>query len=180
MTVSSLMAPLDVIQRFGRHDFSIDGFFGCRLGQLATSPMVEYQDSVMRWQDCANQADRAVGWLQQRGIGEGDRVGLMAYNHPATVVLLLACARLGAIVVPCNPEFEAREARYIFEHAGVSGVVCSPEAAGRVQEAIAAVQPKPWQIVIEEAFGDEAALTDQWAQAAPDATTRRGHADSTC
>jgi crotonobetaine/carnitine-CoA ligase len=180
MTVFPLMAPLDVIQRFGRHDFSIDGFFDARLGQLADSPMVEYQDSVMRWQDCASQADSAVGWLQARGIKEGDRVGLMAYNHPATVVLLLACARLGAIVVPCNPEFEAREARYIFEHAGVSGVVCSPEAAVRVQEAIAAVQPQPWQIVIDNACGDEAALIDQWALSAPDTTTRRGHADSTC
>ena len=128
MTSPSLLLPLEVLRPFEAHDFSLDRFFQTRLTRLRDKPMVEYQGSVMTWRDCAEQADHAVGWLLSRGIQAGDRIGLMAYNHPATVVLLIACARVGAILVPCNPEFEAREAQYIFEHAGVQGVICSPEA----------------------------------------------------
>lgn len=181
MTSAALLSPLEVLRKFDRHDFSIDHFFQVRLSQLGEQPMVEYQDSVMSWKSCASQADRAVTWLRQRGIQSGDRIGLMAYNHPATVVLLIACARMGAIVVPCNPDFEAREAKYIFEHAGVRGVICSPEPLARVLEATSHMTPAPWKVVIEEDQpGSEPSLLHQWHLAEPDTRTRTGTADSTC
>jgi len=181
MTVSPHLSPLEVLRQFDAHDFSIDQFFQARLRALALQPMVEYQGSVMTWQDCAQQADHAVGWLLSRGIQAGDRIGLMAYNHPATVVLLLACARIGAILVPCNPEFEAREAQYIFEHAGVRGVICSPEPLAKVREATQQMNPTPWQVVIEHGqVQGEASLLDQWHNSAANTHMRAGAADSTC
>ena len=36
------------------------------------------------------------------GIGRGDRVAILAANHPDYLVLLYACARLGAMLVPLN------------------------------------------------------------------------------
>jgi carnitine-CoA ligase len=181
MSNAALLSPLEVLRRFDAHDFSIDQFFQARLRKLSKQPMVEYQGATMSWQSCAEQTDRAVGWLRQRGIQAGDRIGLMAYNHPATIVLLMACARMGAIVVPCNPEFEAREAQYIFEHAGVRGVVCSPEPLDRVVQATSQMSPSPWKVVIEEdQAGSEAALLSQWQSSEPDTITRQGTASSTC
>ncbi len=181
MVTSTLLSPLEVLRQFDAHDFSIDQFFQARLRRLGEQAMVEYQGTVMSWQVCAEQADRAVAWLLARGVAAGDRIGLMAYNHPATVVLLLACARVGAILVPCNPEFEAREAQYIFEHAGVRGVICSPEALSKVQEATRQMAPMPWQVVIEQDQPHgEAALLKQWSACTPDRSTRTGGADSTC
>mgnify|MGYP000101819105 CR=1 FL=1 len=181
MATPTLLSPLEVLRQFDAHDFSIDQFFQARLRRLSDQPMVEYQGTVMTWQACAEQADRAVAWLLARGIHAGDRIGLMAYNHPATVVLLIACARVGAILVPCNPEFEAREAQYIFEHAGVRGVICSPEALGKVQEATCQMSPLPWQVVIEQDQpGGEISLLHQWQDCTPDKHTRTGTADSTC
>jgi crotonobetaine/carnitine-CoA ligase len=181
MTNTTLQSPLEVLRKFDQHDFSIDQFFQTRLRQLSHQSMVEYQNSIMSWKTCAEQTDRAVTWLRQRGIQSGDRIGLMAYNHPATVVLLIACARMGAIVVPCNPEFEAREAQYIFEHAGVRGVVCSPEPLARVLEATRQMTPTPWKVVIEEDQPDsEPSLLRQLDSCEPDVSTRLGTADSTC
>ena len=176
---SALMPPLDVLRRFPAHDFSLADFFASRCAAQPDTSMVEYEDQVMTWGDCARRANHAVQWLQDRGIKTGDRIGLMAYNHPATVVLMLACARLGAIVVPCNPEFEAREARYIFEHAGVSGVICSPEPSQRVAEAVAGISPAPWRVIIDQPWGQEDSLLDQWARSGTDTVTRVGTADST-
>jgi crotonobetaine/carnitine-CoA ligase len=181
MSGEVLLSPLEVLRHFDAHDFSIDGFFQARLKRLADRPMVEYQNEVMSWQDCADQADRAVSWLIGRGIQAGDRVGLMAYNHPATVVLLIASARIGAIIVPCNPEFEAKEAQYIFEHAGVRGVICSPEALTKVKQATSRMAVTPWLTVIDQDQpGGETALLTQWQTCQPDRSSRTGHADSTC
>ena len=36
------------------------------------------------------------------GVGRGDRVAILATNHPDYLVLLYACARLGAMLVPLN------------------------------------------------------------------------------
>jgi crotonobetaine/carnitine-CoA ligase len=181
MTATTLLTPLEVLRQFDAHDFSIDQFFQARLRRLGDQPMVEYQGTVMSWQACAEQADRAVAWLLARGVQAGERIGLMAYNHPATVVLLNACARVGAILVPCNPEFEAREAQYIFEHAGVRGVICSPEALSKVQEATCQMNAVPWQVVIEhDQPGGEISLLHQWQDCTPDRSTRTGTADSTC
>ncbi len=181
MKDSTLLRPLEVIRRFGRHDFSIDGFFQSRLRSLSSESMVEYEKHKLTWQMCSDLTDRAVGWLLSRGIREGDRVGLMAYNHYSTVVLLLASARIGAIVVPCNPDFDAKEAKYIFEHAGVSSVICSQEPLMKVREAIADISPPPWVVVIDQHQSDsEKSLLDQWLESPSDTQTRTGNAESTC
>ena len=105
---ASLIPPLDVLRRFPAHDFSLADFFASRCQAQPSRSMVEYDNQVMTWGECEQRTHHAVQWLKDRAVAAGDRIGLMAYNHPATVVLMLACARLGAIVVPCNPEFEAR------------------------------------------------------------------------
>ena len=36
------------------------------------------------------------------GLGRGDRLAILGLNHPDYLVLLYACARLGAMLVPLN------------------------------------------------------------------------------
>ena len=40
--------------------------------------------------------------LAERGVGRGDAVAWLGFNHPAVLVLLFACARLGAMLAPLN------------------------------------------------------------------------------
>ena len=81
--------------------------------------------------------DRARDEARSRGVDAGERIAVMSLNHPSTVFLFIALARLGAVMVPINPEFRAEEARYVLTHADVSGVVCSPAALSTVREALA-------------------------------------------
>lgn len=139
-----MLSPLDVLRQFAPHDFSLDGFFSARAKLRGERPLIEFGSSTLSWSDVARSAQQALGWLQSRGIGPRDRVGLMAQNHPATPVLLLACARLGAILVPCNPDVTAADARYIFGHAGVKGVLGSSPDRPILQEATAGLPAAPW------------------------------------
>jgi fatty-acyl-CoA synthase len=53
------------------------------------------------------------------GVRNGDRVAIVAMNHPIYLVLLYACARLGAMMVPLNWRLSVPEQRFILSDAGV-------------------------------------------------------------
>ena len=53
--------------------------------------------------------DRAAGRLAAVGVGEGDRVALVAANGPALIVAFLAVGALGAAAAPLNPALGAAE-----------------------------------------------------------------------
>lgn len=52
------------------------------------------------------------------GISKGDRVAILAMNEPETVFLFCALQRLGAILVPVNFRFSAREADHVLKDSG--------------------------------------------------------------
>src|SRR6476469_6561401 len=57
------------------------------------------------------------------GIGRGDRVAMLSLNHPDYLVLLYACARLGAILVPLNWRLAVPEQVFILSDASVKALV---------------------------------------------------------
>src|SRR5437660_3047910 len=65
------------------------------------------------------------------GIARGDRVAILAANHPDYLVLLYACARLGALLVPLNWRLAVPEQLFILGDASVKVLL--------VQDAFAAL-----------------------------------------
>ncbi len=65
----------------------------------------------------------------QLGIARGDRVALLATNHPDCLVLLYACARLGAMLVPLNWRLAVAEQMYILADASVKALVVEQDLA---------------------------------------------------
>jgi fatty-acyl-CoA synthase len=74
-------------------------------------------------------AARALKWVL--GVGRGDRVAILAANHPDYLVLLYACARLGALLVPLNWRLAVPEQLFILGNAAAKVLL--------VQDAFAAV-----------------------------------------
>ncbi|MEM7300571.1 MAG: AMP-binding protein [Pseudomonadota bacterium] len=56
-------------------------------------------------------------------IGHGDRVGWLGLNHPTILVLLFACARIGAILLPFNSRLAEAEYHYLMGHAEPSVII---------------------------------------------------------
>ena len=65
-------------------------------------PAVHFEGSELSWAILAQDMRRLAGALEARGIGTGDRVAHLGYNSPHFLLLLFACARLGAMLVPLN------------------------------------------------------------------------------
>jgi fatty-acyl-CoA synthase len=61
--------------------------------------------------------------ISELGIGAGDRIAIILPNRPEWIVALLACAKLGAVVVPVNPRLNYHELKYQLRHAEVSAAV---------------------------------------------------------
>ncbi|MGI9465068.1 MAG: AMP-binding protein, partial [Aestuariivirgaceae bacterium] len=75
-----------------------------------------------RWSDAI-----AVMLGDQHGVGQGDRVAYLGFNHPAMIALLFACARLGAILVPLNWRLTPNELAYIAVDCGPKALFFGPE-----------------------------------------------------
>jgi long-chain acyl-CoA synthetase len=61
---------------------------------------------------------RIAGFLRQKGVVDGDRVGLMLPNVPYFPVVYYGILRAGAVVVPMNVLLKEREVRFFLDDPG--------------------------------------------------------------
>ncbi|MEO7363674.1 MAG: class I adenylate-forming enzyme family protein [Gemmatimonadaceae bacterium] len=69
------------------------------------------------------QASALATALGEMGLGAGDRIAVNVPNAVEWVISLLACAKLGAAVVPINPKLNIHELRFQLRHAEASAVI---------------------------------------------------------
>lgn len=74
--------------------------------------------------------------LQERGVRPGDRVGAQLPNWVEFATVVVATARLGAVVVPMMPFYRRSEVSYVLDHAQVSVCFISPRVKGSDQLAL--------------------------------------------
>ena len=85
-------------------------------------PAVRLDDFVLTYDQLLDGARRVTALLQSKGVGPGDRVGLVLPNVPPFPVLFYGALAAGAVVVPMNPLLKAREVQYYLEDSGASVV----------------------------------------------------------
>ena len=80
-------------------------------------------------------ASNAAAHLARRGVRAGDRVALLLGNCSEFLIFLLACFRLGAIVVPLGTRQRAPELRYLLGDCGASALVLEAEFSSQLPPA---------------------------------------------
>lgn len=97
----------------------------------ASAPALVEAESGRRWNYAAMQHDvlRWAGRLRAEGVVAGDRVAVLAPNRAETLLLLFACAELGAILVPLNWRLAPPELRWQIEHSAPRLVLVDPSMA---------------------------------------------------
>ena len=83
--------------------------------QLAIISVTETgHERTLTYQQLRDEVSRCAAALQRDGVTAGDRVAAFVCNVPEAVVLLLACASIGAVFSSCSPDFgvEAAYARF--------------------------------------------------------------------
>ena len=83
-------------------------------------PAVRLDDMVLTYAELQDGARRVAALLKDKGVGPGDRVGLVLPNVPPFPVLFYGALAVGAVVVPMNPLLKGREVKYYLEDSGAS------------------------------------------------------------
>ena len=87
---------------------------------------------------------RVAGLLAERGLGAGDRIGVMAVNRPELVELVFGAAACGVTLVPMNYRAQAEEARHLVADSGARIVF----ADTRYEELLDSVRPASVETVL--------------------------------
>jgi fatty-acyl-CoA synthase len=99
------------------------------------APALRFEGRRITYAELAREAARAAAALAARGIGPGDRVGFLGANHPSQLVLLAACARLGAVQVPLNWRLAPPELAFMLRDCAAAALFATREMAALAREA---------------------------------------------
>ncbi|MCB9689690.1 MAG: long-chain fatty acid--CoA ligase [Alphaproteobacteria bacterium] len=74
------------------------------------------RDVRLTWRQVYDGSLRWAAWLRRRGVRAGDRVAVLSHNRADTLLLLFACAELGAILFPMNWRLSPEELSWQLGH----------------------------------------------------------------
>jgi fatty-acyl-CoA synthase len=98
-------------------------------------PALHFEGTTISYAAVAARIEQAARALKSElGISRGDRVAILSLNRPDYLVLLYACARLGAILVPLNWRLAVAEQFFILSDAAARVLI--------LERAFAAVLPE--------------------------------------
>jgi len=80
-------------------------------------------DAQMDYQTLLDLTYRFAAALQQMGVKKGDRVAIHLANCPQFLIAYYATLMVGGIVVPCNPQYVAREMKHQLNDSGAETII---------------------------------------------------------
>jgi fatty-acyl-CoA synthase len=94
-------------------------------------PALHFEGETLTYAAFAARIEQAARALRSEfGVGQGDRVAVLSMNRPDYLVLLYACARLGAILVPLNWRLAVAEQLFMLSDAAPKVLVLEQAFAG--------------------------------------------------
>jgi indoleacetate---CoA ligase len=105
-----------------------------------------FDGRTITYRELASRIARAAAALRRLGVAPGDRVAWLGLNHPATLVLLFACARLRAMLVPLSWRLAAPELRRMLDDCAPRALLAQAQFRDTVAAMRCAGMPRPLAI----------------------------------
>src|SRR5689334_19368385 len=84
--------------------------------------------------EVADRSARLAGTLASRGVGRGDVVMTVIGNRPEWVYAMVACFRIGAVVLPCTEQLRPKDLRARMDKVEPRAIVVDERDLGTVEE----------------------------------------------
>jgi fatty-acyl-CoA synthase len=105
-------------------------------------PALNFEGKTLSYGAFAERIEQTARALKSAlGVNRGDRIAILSLNRPDYLVLLYACARLGAMLVPLNWRLAVAEQLFILADAGARVLVLERSFAAVLPE-LAEKQPE--------------------------------------
>ena len=113
---------------------NIPAFIDARAAEMGDAVAAHFIEdgTELSYRRIADVSRALAGSLARRGIGFGDRVGVMLPNIPAFPLTWLALGRLGAIMVPINVRYTPREVAYVLDDSGARLLVTEKDVLAEI------------------------------------------------
>ena len=99
---------------------------------IENSPAGEYRRE-MTWRVFDEKANRVANLMIKRGIGKGDKVAILLMNCLEWLPIYFGILKSGAVAVPLNFRYSAKEIQYCLKLSDSIALVFGPEFIGRVE-----------------------------------------------
>jgi acyl-coenzyme A synthetase/AMP-(fatty) acid ligase len=117
-------------------NFAVDVVEAADPGRLALVELTrEGERREWSFGEVAARSGALAATLAARGVGRGDVVMTLIGNRPEWVLTMIACFRLGAVVLPCTEQLRAADLRMRLEATRPVAIVADERNAGSLAQA---------------------------------------------
>ena len=102
--------------------------------ELIEPARAPYYRREITWNVFNEKANRFANLLLERGVKKGDKVAILLMNCLEWLPIYFGILKAGALAVPLNFRYSAKEIQYCLDLAEVDILVFGPEFIGRVEE----------------------------------------------
>ena len=120
---------------------------------------VTFEGETVTYRQLDERAAAVQAWLQQRGVGPGDKVAILAVNSLDFLYAWFGIARAGAVGVPVNTSAIGEALKHNLEHSDALGLVVDSLLLPNVQ-ALDAIPAIAWTVTIGDPVAGCVAMTD--------------------
>ena len=106
-----------------------------RAAGLSTGEGIVLPDERSTFPELASLTRVMARRLRAAGVERGDRVGLLNSDRVESLAVLFGAMRIGAVPVPVNARYKARELSYVVAHAGMHLLLLDPQFAPLLEDA---------------------------------------------
>lgn len=119
---------IETINLFGRNDVKVYSKRPKNIASILDSHIVEKKDKLavvtedktLTYGELSEQTDRMAAYLQKEClVRKGDRIATVIGNRYQFPLIAIACAKIGAIMVPINVKLSEPEMEYIILHSDI-------------------------------------------------------------
>jgi acyl-coenzyme A synthetase/AMP-(fatty) acid ligase len=93
--------------------------------------------------EAAERSARLAGSLLELGVGRGDVVMTLIGNRPEWVLTMVACMRIGAVVLPCTEQLRAKDLRMRIDVVAPSVIVADERNRAELEAAVLGAAARP-------------------------------------
>jgi long-chain acyl-CoA synthetase len=110
-------------------------------------PAILFYGCSISYRELISAARRVSATLRDQGVQTGDRVLMYAPNSPEYLAVYLGCAHAGAVFVPVNTAFRARELEYVLSNAQPQVVFIEAGVLEQFREQSAGAEHTPSRVI---------------------------------
>ena len=115
--------------------------------ECPNQPFIRFEERTITWSDADRITNRMANGLSAMGVTHGTHVATLLDNHPETLLLYLALAKIGAISIPLNTAAKGELLSYYLSHSDATILVMDRQFV-EVYLAVQAGSPNVKRVIV--------------------------------